>query len=264
LVRLNSDGTLDTSFNAERDFYAQPLAVQQDGKILVWGEVLRLEIDGTSDPFFESPVIQTPVALKLAPNNTAVIAAGLVDMNGIQRWGLTRIRLGPLDRLAPPEILEQPANQTVNEGDAAFFFVQATTTPITTAQWLFNGNALPGATNALLALGTARIELAGSYQLVLSNRFGGQWSVPVALTVLPSKGAATHVRAVNPQYRPGEFQLILPYTAAGSRFLLESTESLTNPSWSVQSMIEGNGLMQVLTDSPTISAQKFYRIRLEE
>jgi hypothetical protein len=263
LVRLNSDGTLDTSFNAEPDFNAQPLAVQQDGKILVSGSpVPRLEINGTPDPFFNSHVLES--LLKLAPNNTAVIAGSLIEVNGIQRRGVARIKLGPLDRLAPPEILEQPMSQIVTEGNPASFTVQATTTPITRAQWLFNGNALLGATNAVLSLGTAELDSAGIYQLVLSNRFGLLRSVPVTLTVQPSNAASTQVRAVNPQYHPGEFQLILPYTAAGSRFLLESTESLTNPSWRVLSMVDGNGLMHVLIDSTTTSAQKFYRIRREE
>ena len=65
IVRLNADGTLDTTFSADIGNDVEALAVQPDGKILVDGDMLqvdgvpkynlfRLNPDGTPDPTFNA------------------------------------------------------------------------------------------------------------------------------------------------------------------------------------------------------------------
>jgi uncharacterized delta-60 repeat protein len=69
IVRLNSDGSLDTSFNTGSgfSFYGQSLAIQSDGKILVGGlfstfngvavnRLVRLNSDGTLDAEFTNNI----------------------------------------------------------------------------------------------------------------------------------------------------------------------------------------------------------------
>jgi len=48
IARLNSDGTLDTTFNTGTNGYVSAIAVQPDGKILIGGEFTILTLNGTS------------------------------------------------------------------------------------------------------------------------------------------------------------------------------------------------------------------------
>ncbi len=57
IARLNSDGTLDTTFNSSIDVYGKSFAIQPDGKIIVVStrnQVIRLNTDGTLDASFNS------------------------------------------------------------------------------------------------------------------------------------------------------------------------------------------------------------------
>lgn len=98
---------------------------------------------------------------------------------------LDEVRFIPdLTRL--PEITAQPANQTVFATQRATFAVSATGSRPLVYQWLFNGEALPGATGPTLALTGVSLEQAGQYTLVVSNLAGVVTSTPALLTVLPT------------------------------------------------------------------------------
>mgnify|MGYP003694317761 CR=1 FL=1 len=48
IARLNTDGTLDTTFDTGTNGYVGAIAVQPDGKILVGGDFTTLTLNGTS------------------------------------------------------------------------------------------------------------------------------------------------------------------------------------------------------------------------
>jgi len=87
--------------------------------------------------------------------------------------------------LEPPQILYLPNSQTVEQGGAASFTVEAVSLPALSARWFFNGtNPLAGATSLTLTLDAAQFAQAGAYSVVLSNAFGATTSTPMWLNVI--------------------------------------------------------------------------------
>jgi M6 family metalloprotease-like protein len=86
---------------------------------------------------------------------------------------------------APPVILQQPANQTVETGGAASFSVAVTGSSPLFYQWRCNGGNLTAATNATLALTNVTSAQAGQYSVVVTNAYGSTTSSNASLTMVP-------------------------------------------------------------------------------
>src|SRR5207247_8115423 len=84
----------------------------------------------------------------------------------------------------PPAITQQPVSLIVTQGGNTTFSVTATCDPTLTYQWLFNGNAITGATGSSLSIGNAQTNHAGLYVVVVSNNSGSVTSAGATLTVL--------------------------------------------------------------------------------
>lgn len=102
IVRLNQDGTLDTSFNATARFNsaAEAMAIQSDGKIIVGGRfstfnteaapgIIRLNPDGTVDSTFNtgsgfntSTSSSYVRALKIQEDGKIIVGGYLTNFNG--------------------------------------------------------------------------------------------------------------------------------------------------------------------------------------
>jgi len=113
LVRLNTNGSVDTTFvpnfNASPQ---QPMALQQDGKILVsvssvlyngftkYG-LLRFSNDGTLDTAFHyagTGPNDAPQAMLALPNGKIMIGGTFTNINGIAKLGIARLNAdGTLD-----------------------------------------------------------------------------------------------------------------------------------------------------------------------
>lgn len=87
--------------------------------------------------------------------------------------------------LVPPSIATQPQNVTTTSGQVAMFTVAAAGTSPLSYQWLFNGNALPGATNSSVTI-VADKTTSGSYSVAVTNVAGSIASAAATLTVIPS------------------------------------------------------------------------------
>jgi uncharacterized repeat protein (TIGR01451 family) len=83
----------------------------------------------------------------------------------------------------PPSITTQPRGQTAPGGSAVTFSVAATGTAPLAYQWRFNGEDIPGATNAILTLNQVTPAQSGEYSVLVSNDAGVVLSQPVLLTV---------------------------------------------------------------------------------
>jgi hypothetical protein len=107
-------------------------------------------------------------------------------------------------------IATQPSNQTVLVGQQAFFFVEASPAAYLSYQWLFNGKAMPGQTDAFLEFDVTKTSQAGNYSLelntggksVMSKKAGLKVVLPVSITtppksqtVKPEHGAVFRVAA---------------------------------------------------------------------
>jgi uncharacterized delta-60 repeat protein len=101
LARLNSNGSLDGTFNAEGlDGWGlwggvACLLLQEDGKIVVGGDSLvRLNLDGSRDSSFSDIVTGSDpriYALALQPGGRILIAGWFDSVNGVPRKGLARL-----------------------------------------------------------------------------------------------------------------------------------------------------------------------------
>lgn len=106
----------------------------------------------------------------------------------------------------PIEITLQPADQLVEAGDSATFFVEARPDALT-YQWykVEDGrtNELKGADREILTTGPIPADEAALYQCKVSNAFGCQWTRQASLTVVPKGYRTMSVQAVYGAYRAG-------------------------------------------------------------
>ena len=88
-----------------------------------------------------------------------------------------------LNVLLPPDIAQQPASLTTNQGATVAFNVAATGTAPLSYQWSFNGNAIPNATTSSLTLTGVQPANAGAYLVVVTNVAGAATGAPAVLAV---------------------------------------------------------------------------------
>ncbi len=103
LARLNSDGSLDATFDPGSavgpSLYVDALAVQPDGKVLVGGNfagaagtnLIRLNTNGTVDPGFSAATDSTVNSLMLQTNGSILIGGFFTQVNGAGRTGIARL-----------------------------------------------------------------------------------------------------------------------------------------------------------------------------
>ncbi|MFO1476769.1 MAG: immunoglobulin domain-containing protein [Verrucomicrobiota bacterium] len=88
-----------------------------------------------------------------------------------------------------PYILVQPVSQSVLSGAPASFSVSAGGAATLRYQWYRNGSAINGATSPTLYLPSVQSENAGSYYVVVNNRYGTVQSTTVSLSLILIRGA---------------------------------------------------------------------------
>ena len=97
-----------------------------------------------------------------------------------------------------PVITGQPTNKTVVASSNATFSVTATGDDPLRYQWIFNGNSLPGQTNASLSLQNVQPSQQGTYRVLVLNNAGSVASsnavlsvrIPVRITQQPQNATA--------------------------------------------------------------------------
>ncbi|MDX2306572.1 MAG: hypothetical protein NW226_27425 [Microscillaceae bacterium] len=145
IVRLNSDGSLDASFNPGSGFNTTviSLALQPDGKILAGGfftsyggipsnRIIRLNADGSLDTGFNpgSGFNERVISLALQPDGKILAGGFFTSYNGITRNQITRLNAnGSLDTSFDPgtslndvvrSINIQPDGKILAGGDFTF------------------------------------------------------------------------------------------------------------------------------------------------
>ncbi len=86
--------------------------------------------------------------------------------------------------LQAPQISDQPDDVTICLGDPFSFDVTVANDGVegTSYQWIFNGNALPGATTASYSTTASQATMEGNYWVIVSNTCGTTSSNTVSLT----------------------------------------------------------------------------------
>lgn len=99
--------------------------------------------------------------------------------------------------LGPPVIVTPPSPQATYLGEDATFTVQAAGTAPLTYQWLFQGGAITGATNATLTVTNAAANQNGSISVRVRNVYGIATSIQASLIVNPWPAPALQIGPVS-------------------------------------------------------------------
>jgi uncharacterized delta-60 repeat protein len=143
IMRLRSDGSLDTGFNTGLGANDAVFAVdlQSDGRIMVAGSFTRINgvirnrfarllSDGSLDPEFDPGIgaNNTVYALAMLPNDNIMIGGNFTEVSGVPRRGVARI-IGtvviPLD-IASISLVGGQAHITIASQPGQSYILQAT------------------------------------------------------------------------------------------------------------------------------------------
>lgn len=124
----------------------------------------------------------TGVLSGTAPDTTgSPFAIGVTANNGVSATQAFTLTVLPAN--LPPTIAAQPANASVNPGQAATFSVTVTGTAPFTYQWRRDNAPISGATTASLTLNGIQAASAGVYSVVITNTAGTVTSTGATLVV---------------------------------------------------------------------------------
>jgi uncharacterized delta-60 repeat protein len=97
IARINTDGSLDASFNAgfsASAFQISSLAIQSNGKIVAGSDnafIVRLNSNGTNDSSFVATVNAPVTGVALQANGRIFVSGSFSTVNGIARNGVARL-----------------------------------------------------------------------------------------------------------------------------------------------------------------------------
>jgi uncharacterized delta-60 repeat protein len=201
LVRLNSDGSLDTTFTgagiattfADANAYVSSLAADSAGRLYVGGRfssfngttvpgLFRLTTAGAIDAAWNPGISvydQPTATVQLSLANNRLYAVGTV---GTSATALPA-PYATVDLTFPPAITTPPANTTVDDGAALSLSVTASGVGPFTYQWFLNGNAITGATGSSYFVSPVRSANAGNYTVAVTSAAGTTVSNAATVTV---------------------------------------------------------------------------------
>jgi hypothetical protein len=121
---------------------------------------------------------------------------GIIDEVALYNYALSPTQISSNfhgSAISAPQIIAQPASQTVVEGESATFLVGAIGTAPLRYQWRFAGAWLVGETNSSLTLASVQPVNAGDYSVIVENNSGSVTSTAATLTVSQSGLAPSFV-----------------------------------------------------------------------
>ncbi len=151
-----------------------------------------------------------------------------------------------------PAFTTLPQSIGAAEGSDVSFTATVRSERTVSFQWRFNGNAIPGATAATLALTNVRLGDAGAYTLAASDEFGTSASPPALLAVLRIQAVEKNAAGAMVRFP----------TVAGVSYTLEANALLAATGWTaVGADVAGTGAEASVDDAGATAAQRFYRLR---
>ena len=186
LVRINPDGSRDSSFNFTDGRSPTTFALQADGKVILPNTTTtpftgedRFNVDGSLDgSWTHNSTAWSGAPLLTIDGSDRVLRTGPFSINVVYRIQ-NDSSFGPI----PPFFTSAPGNANVYPGDSANFILNASGPGPFAYQWQFNSNNIPGATNTALTVSNCQQTNAGLYRLLASNTNGSTFSTNAQLTL---------------------------------------------------------------------------------
>ncbi|HWN95568.1 MAG TPA: immunoglobulin domain-containing protein [Methylomirabilota bacterium] len=146
--------------------------------------VARLNSDGSLDLTFDAGAGADEMVYSIVelPGDRLMIGGAFTSFDLLPRPYLVRLVGGKLPT-SPPAIVVPPQSMGVQAGEDATFHVLAMGEPELRYQWQVNGTNIPGATHWTLTLPNVRSTNAGDYTVIVSNALGFAMSPGAALSV---------------------------------------------------------------------------------
>ena len=192
-----------------------------------------------------------------APGSSSLLYQVIVSNSG------GSVTSAPAALRLTPQIMAQPASQVTGSGGEAFYSVAADGSGPLSYQWLFDGAAIPGATNAEMTL--AHVQAAnslGSYKVVVSNNFGSIASAVATLTVTNPVITLSTAGGLGMSKGPGgfTFQFSVPINAT---YVVQASTDLLN--WTpIYTNVAASATIAI-TDASALDFQKrYYRVMLPQ
>jgi hypothetical protein len=153
-------------------------------------------------------------------------------------------------------ITVQPKSQTVPAGTTVALSVVATGTSLNYT-WFFNGTQLPGVSSRSFSL-TATTNTAGTYRVNVGNTFVTMLSDQAVLTVVvPTNTLISHTSVTSNQFN------LVYQTQPSLSYVLQSKNSLLDPSWTPLQTNIGTGGIMTSSDWTTNQPNRFYRLLIQ-
>ena len=202
LARLNTNGSIDLTFNAEAgpNGAVTSMALQPDGKLIIGGGFsyvnqqphtyfARLASDGQVDDGFypEAGANYWVESVVRQVDGNILIGGSFQFVNNTFRSYVARLIGGNPAPFLPVLTLQPEPLQVVPEGGDALLQGQAVAFPAPSYRWQLNGTNVPGATNRSLQLDNLRLVNGGSYRLIVSNSVGSVTSRLAVVNVTPAR-----------------------------------------------------------------------------
>jgi len=174
------------------DHGAPAIVTQPQSETVPVGQTATFTIGASGCPppsyqwyFNGTSIVAGATAAALVLNNVTANQAGNYQVVVSNPYGTVTSAPAQLTIVSALTIVSGPTDQLVDSGGTASFSVTAQGAGPLSYQWYFNQTqALPGATSPTLTLNNVTLSQAGSYQVVVSNPYGGVTSAPARLTVV--------------------------------------------------------------------------------
>lgn len=192
VARLLPNGQVDPSFRVRScDGEVGNILVEPSGKIIACGNfsrmggdshlgVARLMPDGSLDRTYVAGLSGNSYRQFMDREGRLLVR----QMNPTDQSPLVRLRSGELAS-SPPRIARQPVDASARAGGLLKLGVQFRTSEPAQLQWFHNGREIPGATQAVYQLNSARVTNSGSYTVRIQSALGSTVSRTALVAVHP-------------------------------------------------------------------------------
>jgi alpha-tubulin suppressor-like RCC1 family protein len=250
--------------------YGQCLLLQADGTVVTWStagkdtplpagmtNIVAISAGGGWQGYSHSVALRTDGTIIAWGNNLTgqlMVPQDLVSATTLSAGGGSTLAL--LNDRSPALTL-QPWSRSIPAGADVTLRALAVSQSAVGYQWYWNGQPLPGATANWLAFTNALPTNSGAYHLVATNHYGAVTSLLATLivTIPPPHLSPLGLSTDGFSFSFNSLPTVL--------YIIETKNSLADPSWSELTRQPGTGQPIVINDPRSPAPTRFYRVRAE-